>query len=155
MKNRKALLAAVCLITALYMGGCAENKTTSISSIPPVSSAATKPADANNQSATDPQSGLTLAQFMDKLQKTVSMSKVDDKNSYIVGAVDGKAFIANKITYEIFLYQDEAKINEAKSGSAVLFNTMKVDATVNGNFVLYAQPNQGEDAVIQAFKNIK
>lgn len=168
MKHTKALLAALCLTAAFCLGGCNGSKTTA-SAVSTMDGTANGTADGtvdgtvasqgtrptNNQSATDNQTKLTVASVVDQMGKSVKMTKVQDKSGSQVGAVDGKVFVVNSKTYELFLYTDEAKLNDAKSGTVTLFGSMKVNSVVNGQFVLYYQPGIYEDAVIQAFKDVK
>lgn len=99
----------------------------------------------------------TVNEYVEALKSDITISQVNRKAAEMVGALDGAGFFVEEQSFELFLFDDQKALNEAKSGSFVLrmqgFAPMTMLSSVNGNFMLLYDENNTD--VINAFLNVK
>ncbi len=99
----------------------------------------------------------TFAEFQAALGEKVAMDSVSEKSADMIGAVQGIGFFVGDKSFELYQFDDNAKIKDAEDGKFSFtiqgFGTFEMNSTVNGKFVLLYK--NADDAVISAFQSIQ
>ena len=99
----------------------------------------------------------TFAEFQAALGEKVAMDSVSEKSADMIGAVQGVGFFVGDKSFELYQFEDNAKIKDAEDGKFSFtiqgFGTFEMNSTVNGKFVLLYE--DADDAVISAFQSIQ
>lgn len=93
---------------------------------------------------------------IEEIGKKVTIDKTTDKAADMIGAEYGKGFTVGDKTFEIYYFEDESKITEAKSGKMTItiesLGDYEVNSVVNQNLVMIYET--ADDEVINAFKSV-
>lgn len=99
----------------------------------------------------------TFAEFQAALAQKVTMDSVSEKSADMIGAVQGIGFFVGDKSFELYQFDDNAKIKDAEDGKFSFtiqgFGTFEMNSAVNGKFVLLYK--NADDAVISAFQSIQ
>lgn len=176
MKNLtfKTVIVGACVVTALYIGGCKKKVTESselmtestlITTTNVITSTETTffTTNSTNTSSleslgttTNASAALTLDDIISGIDKKVTIVNKTTKDAAAIGAVEGKEITVGANKFDIYKFDNQSKLNEAKAGKmSVTSNgsTTSMNAKVNGNFVLLYKT--ADNKVIDAFLGMK
>jgi len=159
---KKVILLILVLALTIFAVGCGEDAPESTAEENTVSENITSENITSEnvttvKETTSAKADLTLDYLIDSVGKKVTIGQTSEKSAEMIGAKEGIGFFVGDKSFEIYRFDDETKINEAKTGIFKLtiegFGEFEYNSVVNENFVMIYK--EADEAVINAFKEVK
>lgn len=99
----------------------------------------------------------TSQEYVEEIDKILSLDSTQDKIGSMIGAIDGYSFKYQDLSFEIYKYETGAReLSDGVSGTITLtvegFGDFTRSSVVNGNYLMIFE--EANDDVINAFKSI-
>ena len=154
---KRLIVISCCLIIAILSGACTKaTDTKTTSSIVDKKTSSTVDSTETKSSQTDQTESKTALSIATTITNKLKGEKATSMAAEMIGAKDGASFKYNGQKYEIYLFDDKAKIDQAKTGKFKFtlegFGEFEMVSFVNGEYVMLC--DKPEQKVIDEFNKI-